>query len=139
MATGVYSWDYLRRLARWSIPVGVLTAAVGALLTKDMRFAVACGAVTAVDIAIFQLIVSRAEAMLAGSGPAGAGAVAALMGIRLVFKAAVLVGAALAPALAPFAAVVAGALVVDTTIMVVGGVTAVVHGLRGTGPLGGGG
>lgn len=139
MATNVYSWGYLQRMARWCVPVGVITAAVGGLLTEDARFTAACGVVAAIDIGVFQLIIARARAMLAGGGATGAGAVAALMGIRLALKAVLLVGAAALPALVPFVAVVAGVLVVDTTIMVIGGAAAVVHGLRGTGPLGGGG
>jgi hypothetical protein len=109
----------LREVAVWSIPVAIVVAAVGALVTRDWRFVVSCGIGSAADI-LTMLPVAGIEP------PEGASALhemkraAALFGGRLLLKSVLLIAAFALPWLLDPWGMVAGVLVYDTTLLTAG-------------------
>jgi hypothetical protein len=118
-----YSLEFLRELVSWSRWVALATALFGGALTRDIGFALTCGIAAAIDIWMLEAIEGRSRHSLeSGSSPGPTyGTLAVLIGARLAVKSLLLVAAVMFPNLLSFWGMVAGVLVVDTTVLLVGG------------------
>jgi hypothetical protein len=125
----VYSLALLRDTAWWSAPVAIAFALTGSALTRDLRFGVSCliGAAADIGTLVWALRATRDldphEALL------GERLAVALFG-RVTVKAALLVVAAVLPAMLSLWGMAAGVLVVDLTLATAGSVAAAYHTFR---------
>lgn len=128
MNTPVYSWEFMRELVSWSRYVALAVALGSGALMGDPRFAITCAAAAGLDIWLFSLFEDYGRSRLSGAAATVAyRRVAALVGVRFAFKGVLLVLAIIFPRLLSFWGMVAGVLIVDTTVLVVGAVVASVR------------
>ena len=102
--------------------VALCVTLVGGLLTRDIRFVLTCAIASAMDIWLFGRIgecASAGSAQPGGRGPDGRGVLLSVG--RVVLKAVLLVIATSVPGILSFWGMVAGVLIMDTTIVVIGG------------------
>lgn len=131
MNTPTYSWEFIRELVGWSRISALVVAIGGGVIMADARFALTCAAAAAIDIWLFSRIEAQGRTRLDPSGQGvNFGVVAGLVGARLAIKSVLLVLAAVFPRTLSFWGMVAGVLVVDTTVFLVGGIAAAVRMLR---------
>lgn len=127
----LYSWEFLGELVNWSRMIAVGAALAGAVLTRDYRVPVSIALAAAVDIVTIQSIAARARKVVDQPGLAPEGlslsTVAGNLFVRLASKAVLLLAAVVFPSVFDFWGMVAGVLVVDTTILIVGTTTAAVR------------
>jgi hypothetical protein len=117
-----FEWEFLRTLVKWSVIASLAVGAIGAVLTRDVSFALSFALAAAIDVGSMQAVIARGHDALERGAPVGSG-LGLLVGARLALKAALLVLAVLLPAVS-LLGVALGALVVDTTVLVGGSVAA---------------
>ncbi|NTU71873.1 MAG: hypothetical protein HGB10_08670 [Coriobacteriia bacterium] len=127
-----FSWGFLDEIAAWSLGLGGVIALGGGLLLKSVAFAVGCLIAVAVDVALVRLATGRARRELA-AGRIDPVAPMIMLAGRLIVKAGILVTSLLIPMAHGFAGTVAGALVFDTTLVVVGSILAAYRTMRHSG------
>jgi hypothetical protein len=125
-------------LVHWSVAIAAIAAVAGGLLTHDVRFFLTCAAVSLADLWLFSYLAHHGRSLIEAGSQMSSGMLAAAIGLRLVLKAAALVLAAVLPNVLSFWGAVTGALVVDTTVLVIGGAAAAIRAFGTPGPLDGG-
>lgn len=126
--------EFIRRVLHWSIVCAALAGVVGWLVTTQVVAAVAVWVGAAVDIYTFRELAFRGRHARAEQGSAGFPT--ALLLWRIASKAVLLVLAVLLPWPTALWGVVAGVLVVETMLVVVGvvsGISNVFHHGSGSG------
>jgi uncharacterized membrane protein YdfJ with MMPL/SSD domain len=124
-----FEWGFLDEICRWALAVAVLIAVVGVWVTQQPVFAVAVLVVAGVDVAMIMASSRRARREL-DAGRIDAVAPIVMLAGRLIVKAGLLVAWLLYGGSAGFAGAVAGAVVFDVTLALIGSGIAVVRGLR---------
>ncbi len=122
-----FSWEFLDEIARWALTVAALCSAVALFVGTDVRFAAACMTGAVIDVALVRMAARRARTEIE-SDTYGGTAAAILLGGRLVVKALLLLAALALPWVFDFAGMVAGVLMYDFTLAVVGSVIALRRG-----------
>lgn len=129
----MYSWDFVREIAGWSKAVTFAVALCGILFAHDIRFAVTCALAAFIDIVILLAIEQRGREKYEGHDSAASityGTLAWLIGLRLLLKGVLLGLASAFPGLFSFWGMVAGVLVVDSTVVLIGGPMATLRTFR---------
>ncbi|HET6350694.1 MAG TPA: hypothetical protein VFG89_01005 [Coriobacteriia bacterium] len=123
-ATDSFSWAFLDAVALWAAVAVIAVAVVGGVVTHGVAFAAACVVAGGIDVAVVHVAVLMARA---GSAPLGISSRAAAIFIagRLVIKTALLAAAWAFPAILSLAGTIAGVLVYDLTLTVLGSALAV--------------
>ena len=124
-----FEWDFLDEVAWWAIGVAVIAAIVGTLVTHDAAFASGCLLAAGVDIALV-LSASRSARRALESHRVDDVAPMVMLAGRVVVKAALLVLAMVVPHVMGFAGTVAGVLLFDITLALVGSAIALVRSTR---------
>lgn len=128
MNTPVYSWEFIGELVSWSRISALIVAIAGGVIMGDTRFAMTCAAAAAIDIWLFSRIAVQGRKRLGDTGQGvNYGVIAGLVGARFAAKSVLLVLAAVLPRFVSFWGMVAGVLVVDTTLFLIGGIAATVR------------
>ncbi|MBE0476310.1 MAG: hypothetical protein IBX62_04325 [Coriobacteriia bacterium] len=120
-----YSWSFIRELIGWARWATAGVALTGGIITRDWRFSFAVLVGAVVDIWTLREIVKGGERAVEDSGEhgtVGLGDVVHYMGIRFGAKAVLLLAAVTLPFVFDFWGMVAGVLVVDATIFIVGSI-----------------
>lgn len=125
----VLSSAFLREVAVWSVPVGVVAAGVGTLVTRDPRFGASCLAGAAIDVITVLPIARRNPERDAPVAPF-VGATALLFGARLLVKAVLLALAVVMSGVLDLAGMAVGVLVFDTTLITAGAVVSALRTMR---------
>lgn len=120
----IFDWTFLDEVGRWALGVAVLASVVGTVVVRSWTFPLACMLTVAIDVALVHASAVRGG-RLADDGEVDHPAVAVFFGGRLAYKALLMGAALLLPGLLDFWGVVTGALVFDTTLLVVGSILAV--------------
>lgn len=127
-----FEWEFLDVVSRWAVGVGVLAAALGTFLTRDVAFAVSCLLALAVDVGLVHIASRRAQHQLE-VGHIDATAAIIIVGGRFIVKAALLTLSLLVPSMLSFAGTVTGVLTFDITLALVGSIIVLVRGFRAPG------
>lgn len=125
----VLSRGFLREVAVWSIPVAVVAAAAGTLITGGPRFGASCLIGAAVDIAtVLPVAYARSDRIEAAAQLVGRTGM--LFGGRFLIKA-VLLGLAIAFAgVLDLAGMAVGVLVFETTLITAGAAVSALRTMR---------
>lgn len=122
----VYSWEFIREMAGYAKFVAVGVTLIGGALTRDVRFALTCAGASVIDIWLFDRAGKRTQtdSERQTGGAVTYGIVAGLVAGRVALKAVLLAVATMLPKVLSFWGMVSGVLVMDTTVLLVGGTVA---------------
>jgi hypothetical protein len=124
-----FSWDFLDEMTVWAVWIAAGVALVGGVMLQSVSFAVGCLVAAGIDVALVRVAAHRARREMAG-GRIDAAAPTVMLAGRLVAKALLLTLALFVPYILGFAGTVAGALVFDLTLVIVGSVIAAARTMR---------
>ena len=120
------TWSFLRAIVAWAILVAGAIAVTSCVVACDPRFTVTFLIAAVFDVATLAWILRAARSFLEGERDTSV-QLFSLLSTRLLVKGLFLGAAVLLPVYLDFLAMVLGVLPVDTTIMVVGSVTAALN------------
>lgn len=124
------SWAFLRDMGHWALALGGFAAVAGYAITRDPGFLMGVLVGTLLDVATLEIMLRAATHGGRDTSIDGIQRAAGLFALRVIAKAALLVAAFLLPDVLDLAGTAIGVLVVDTTVLVVGSLRALVLGLR---------
>jgi hypothetical protein len=116
----VTSLRFLRDLTSWSLAAAAAVALAGGMLTRDWRFVVSCALGAAFDIGSLELLLRRTSLRTAEDTVESSRVAAVVVAERLVVKALLLAAAVAFSDHLSLWGMLAGVLVFDATLMVVG-------------------
>jgi hypothetical protein len=118
-----FSWEFLDQMTVWTAGLAIAVALIGGIALGSVPFAAGCLVAAGIDVVLVRISTHRASRELA-DGRIDAVAPIVMLGGRLLVKAGLLVLAIFVPAVLGFAGTATGALMFDTTLVVVGSIIA---------------